>query len=109
MSAPVPLDDLLAGAPSVQVRRRRGPADTVVTGIALDSRRVEPGTLFACLPGSSVDGHDFAPAAVAAGASALLVERELDLAVAQVVVTDARVALGPLAASFHGHPSEQLL
>jgi UDP-N-acetylmuramoyl-L-alanyl-D-glutamate--2,6-diaminopimelate ligase len=103
------LDDLLAGAPAVRVRRRSGPQHAMVEGVTLDSRQVAPGFLFACLRGAAVDGHDFAPAAVDAGASVLLVERELDLPVTQVVVDDSRAALGPLAAAFHGHPSEQLL
>ena len=74
-----------------------------------DSRRTEPGWLYACLPGANVDGHDFAPAAVEAGAAALLVERPLDLAVAQILVADARAALGPVAAAVHGDPSSELI
>ena len=45
-------------------------ASVEVRGAAIDSRAVAPGCLFACLPGAKVDGHDFAPAAVAAGAGA---------------------------------------
>jgi UDP-N-acetylmuramoyl-L-alanyl-D-glutamate--2,6-diaminopimelate ligase len=55
-----------------------------------------------------VDRHDFAPAAVEAGAVALVVERELELAVPQVVVEDARAAMAPLAARFHGDPTAEL-
>ena len=52
------------------------------------------------MPGEKVDGHDFAAAAVEAGAAALVVERELELDVPQVVVADARAAMAPLAARF---------
>jgi UDP-N-acetylmuramoyl-L-alanyl-D-glutamate--2,6-diaminopimelate ligase len=76
-----------------------------ITAVAHDSRRVVPGALFCCVPGRRTDGHDHAEAAVAAGAVALLVERFLPLAVAQVRVPDVRRALGPLAQRFHGDPS----
>src|SRR4029077_13033773 len=50
-------------------------------------------------------GHDPAPEAVARGAVALLVERPLPLPVSQARVPSVRAALGPLAATLHGHPS----
>jgi UDP-N-acetylmuramoyl-L-alanyl-D-glutamate--2,6-diaminopimelate ligase len=104
------LDDLLAGAPEVQVRRRVGPDAVRVAGIAHDSRAVRAGNLFCCLRGDRVDGHDFALKAVDAGAVALLAERPLDVLpdVAQVLVDDARVAMAPVAAAFHGRPSEAM-
>jgi UDP-N-acetylmuramoyl-L-alanyl-D-glutamate--2,6-diaminopimelate ligase len=64
--------------------------------------------LFFCVPGERVDGHEFAAAAVEAGAAGLVVERELELDVAQVVVADARAAMAPLAARFWGDPTEEL-
>ncbi len=75
-----------------------------------DSRGVEPGWLYCCVPGSQVDGHDFAPAAVRAGAAALLVERVLDAVdtVPQIVVSSTRSALGPVAAAVHGSPSTSM-
>jgi UDP-N-acetylmuramoyl-L-alanyl-D-glutamate--2,6-diaminopimelate ligase len=76
--------------------------------LAYDSRKVGPGTLFFCVPGEKVDGHEFGPAAVEAGAVALVVERELELDVAQVVVPDARAAMAPLASAFYGDPSGEL-
>jgi UDP-N-acetylmuramoyl-L-alanyl-D-glutamate--2,6-diaminopimelate ligase len=69
---------------------------------------VESGTLFFCVPGEKVDGHEFAAAAVEAGAVGLVVERELELEVAQVVVADARAAMAPLAARFWGDPTSEL-
>src|SRR5262249_7432035 len=54
------------------------------------------------------DGHRHAPAAVAAGAVGLVVERLLDLSVPQLVVEDARAAMNALAAPFFGHPSRSL-
>ena len=75
-----------------------------ITGIELDSRKVQPGTLFFCIPGTKVDGHDYAPVALEKGAAALVVERELDLNVPQLVVESARTALAYIAAAFYGNP-----
>ncbi len=79
-----------------------------VGSLAYDSRKVGAGTLFFCVPGGKSDGHDFAGAAVEAGAVALVVERELEVEAAQVVVPDARVAMAPLAARFWGDPTGEL-
>jgi UDP-N-acetylmuramoyl-L-alanyl-D-glutamate--2,6-diaminopimelate ligase len=82
--------------------------DAQVTSVVHDSRASGPGALFCCVPGRTVDGHDHAPAAVAAGAVALLCERFVDVEVAQARVADVRAAMGPVAATFHGHPSSSL-
>jgi UDP-N-acetylmuramoyl-L-alanyl-D-glutamate--2,6-diaminopimelate ligase len=82
------------------------PAD--VTSLAYDNRKVEPGTLFFCVPGERADGHQFAADAVERGAVALVVERELGLGVPEVVVEDSRAAMAPLAASFWGDPTGEL-
>lgn len=85
-------------------------AGVEVTSLAYDSRSVETGTLFFCVPGTGdTDGHDFAADAVEAGAAALVVEHELDLGVPQVVVSSARNAMAPIAARFNGDPSSELL
>ena len=79
-----------------------------VVDLAYDSRRVADGTLFFCAPGAATDGHHHAEAAVAAGAVALVVERELPIAVPQVVVASTRMQMGPLADTFFEHPSRHL-
>jgi UDP-N-acetylmuramoyl-tripeptide--D-alanyl-D-alanine ligase len=62
--------------------------DDVVTGsVITDSRSAEPGCLFVAINGERVDGHDFAAAAVAAGAVAVLAERPLP-GLPTIVVTD---------------------
>lgn len=88
-----------------------GDASQPVTGIAHDSRSVRPGNVFACLRGASFDGHDHAPAAVAAGAAALLVDHRLDGVgdVVQLIVRDTRVAVGPASAAAWGDPADRLL
>jgi UDP-N-acetylmuramoyl-L-alanyl-D-glutamate--2,6-diaminopimelate ligase len=83
--------------------------DVQITAITYDSRSVAPGALFCCLRGARTDGHDHAPAAVAAGAAALLVDHPVPgVAVPQVVVADTRAAMARVAAAFFGHPSRQL-
>lgn len=72
-------------------------AGVAVTGpVVVDSRLVEAGSLFVAVPGQNVDGHDFAAAAVAAGAALVLATRPVD-GVPCVVVGDVQVALGELA------------
>ncbi len=64
-----------------------------INGLAIDSRVVQSGDLFAALPGERVDGHDFAERAAQQGAAALLVQRELDADCPQIVVKDCQQAL----------------
>src|SRR5437763_7304734 len=82
--------------------------DAEVSSLAYDSRDVEPGALFFCVPGFEADGHDFAGDAVGRGATALVVERPLGLGVPEVVVADARAAMAPVAARFYDDPSAEL-
>jgi UDP-N-acetylmuramoyl-L-alanyl-D-glutamate--2,6-diaminopimelate ligase len=82
--------------------------DVEISNLAYDSRAVTAGTLFLCVTGFSSDGHEFAPAAIAAGAAALVVERPLGLGVPEVVVPSTRAAMAPLAARFEGEPSKEL-
>jgi UDP-N-acetylmuramoyl-L-alanyl-D-glutamate--2,6-diaminopimelate ligase len=90
---------------------RRGGAgdDPDVRAVVHDTHDVAPGSLFCCVRGGLVDGHDLAGGAVAAGAVALLVDHALPLAVPQVVVPDVRRAMGPIAAAFWGDPSHELV
>ncbi len=53
-----------------------GASDTVVRGACIDSRQVGEGGLFVCFPGERVDGNDYAPKAIEAGAHAVALTRE---------------------------------
>jgi UDP-N-acetylmuramoyl-L-alanyl-D-glutamate--2,6-diaminopimelate ligase len=94
---------------SVDVLEVRGDPRTEIASVTHDSRAVAAGDLFCCVPGSTADGHDHAPAAVAAGAAALLVERPLGLPVAEARVASVRAAMGPVAAAAWGQPSTKLV
>ena len=73
------------------------PATTVSGESQTDSREVTPGNIFFARKGEETDGHLFAAKAVDAGAALLVVEREVDVRVPQIVVADATQALGALA------------
>ena len=66
--------------------------DIVLTVAVTDSREAAPGALFVCIPGSRVDGHDFVPAAVALGASAVLASRPLPQAGVPVLLPGERIS-----------------
>ena len=85
-----------------------GAGETEISDLAYDSNEVGEGTLFFCVSGMTADGHDYAPAAVEAGAAALVVERPLDLGVPELRVADSRAAMPPLAARFFGDPTGEL-
>jgi UDP-N-acetylmuramoyl-L-alanyl-D-glutamate--2,6-diaminopimelate ligase len=99
------LRELLAGT---EVAEFAGPERVEVSSLAYDSRQVQTGSLFFCVPGERSDGHDFAPAVVEAGAGALVVERLLDLPVAQARVSSSRAAMAPVAVRFWGDPTARL-
>ena len=101
------LADLLTALP----QKKTSPySDVEITGLAYDSRRVAPGHLFVAFKGGDFDGHDFIPQAVAAGAAAVVGERQLQPVgdLPYVRVSDARLALAQLAAAWHGYPAWQL-
>jgi UDP-N-acetylmuramoyl-L-alanyl-D-glutamate--2,6-diaminopimelate ligase len=85
-----------------------GAPEVEISGLAYDNRSVTPGTLFFCVPGFKVDGHDFAPDAVKRGAAALVCQRPLDLGVPEILVDDVRAAMAEIAARFHGDPTATL-
>ncbi|OWA36709.1 UDP-N-acetylmuramoyl-L-alanyl-D-glutamate--2,6-diaminopimelate ligase [Saccharibacillus sp. O16] len=85
-----------------------GEADVECTGIEIDSRKVKAGDLFICLPGFTVDGHDYAKQAEEKGAAALVVERELDTQLPQLLVRDSRMAMAVLANAMFDEPSRKM-
>jgi UDP-N-acetylmuramoyl-L-alanyl-D-glutamate--2,6-diaminopimelate ligase len=99
------LAELFAGTVPGEIT---GEGDVEVTDLAYDSRRVRPGTLYFCVRGERADGHDFAPEAVKHGAVALVVDRPLDVPVAQVRVRDVRAAMAPVAVQFFRDPTAEL-
>jgi UDP-N-acetylmuramoyl-L-alanyl-D-glutamate--2,6-diaminopimelate ligase len=104
-ASPRPLSELLASVPHAEVR---GDAAAAVRDVTYRSGEVRPGSLFFCVPGDHVDGHDFAQDAARAGATAAVVERWLPISSTQVHVPTVRSAMGPMASTFFGNPSRRL-
>lgn len=105
LPAPTRIDALAALIAGARVV---GDGSASVTGISSDTRSVRPGTIFSCVIGSHVDGHVLAAEAISRGAVALLVERQLDVDVPQIVVMSSRVATGIVAAAVFGRPSDKM-
>ncbi|MED1015075.1 UDP-N-acetylmuramoyl-L-alanyl-D-glutamate--2,6-diaminopimelate ligase [Bacillus atrophaeus] len=82
--------------------------DPDITSIEMDSREVKTGSLFVCVKGYTVDGHDFAQKAVENGATAIVAERELDVSVPVTIVRNSQRALSVLSDAFYGQPTKQL-
>lgn len=72
-----------------------GPADVAVSHITADSREVKAGSLFICLTGAHVNGHDYIEKAIAGGAVAVLVSQPVTVpaGIAVLTVADTRVAM----------------
>lgn len=88
-----------------------GSTDKQITGLAIDSRKVAEGMLFAALRGTQTDGHIYIPQAVSAGAVAVLCEEfpdTTDPSVVYLKVQDSSATLGTVAANYHEHPSAKL-
>ena len=88
-----------------------GGTDVEITGVDIDSRRVERGHLFVAMRGTQVDGHTFIPKAVAQGAAAILCEdmpEETADGVTYVQVASTEDAVGEVATAFYGDPSRKL-
>lgn len=83
--------------------------DLKVTGISTDNRLVQPGDLFICIKGYTVDGHRFAKQAEDAGAVAIICEHEVEgVTIPQIIVNDTSAELPRLAHIFFNQPTQQL-
>jgi UDP-N-acetylmuramoyl-L-alanyl-D-glutamate--2,6-diaminopimelate ligase len=100
-----------------QVLAVRGPLQVEITAVTSDSRQIVPGALFVCTPGYRAEGgetradrHEYVGAAIAAGAVAVVLERDVELPGEATVVRarDAWSALAIASSRFYGDPSAQL-
>ena len=82
--------------------------DVEVGELQYNSRKVKAGDVFCCIVGTFADGHAYAAQAVEQGAAALVVERELPLAVPQVLVPNTRIAMAEMAAGYYGYPAKDM-
>ena len=88
-----------------------GDADIEITGVNIDSRRIEAGHLFVAVPGTVTDGHKFIPKAIEQGAVAVLCEyfpNKREPGVTYVAVESTEAWVGEVATQFYGDPSRKL-
>ena len=89
----------------------KGSTEVEVTGVNIDSRRIEPGHLFVAIKGTQTDGHKFIPKAIELGAKSVLCEEipaEQTEGVTYVAVASTEDAVGKVATLFYGDPSRKL-
>ena len=88
-----------------------GDVEVEITGVNIDSRRIEKGHLFVAIPGTQTDGHKFIPKAIELGAAAILCEKvpeEQTAGVTYVQVSSTEDAVGKVTTLFYGDPSRKL-
>ncbi len=93
---------------NVEIEKIIGNADLEIKNIQTDSNSVGKQSLFVCLSGCRFDGHNFAKVAQKYGACAVVCEKDLDLAVTQIIVKNSRVALGIIASNFYGNVTSDM-
>lgn len=82
--------------------------DVNITGISYNSKTTQSGDIFVCLVGEHTDGHEYFKGALELGAKALLVERELDCNIPQIIVKSTRKQIADIADTFYNSPSKSL-
>ncbi len=108
------LRTLIAAAELLPEMAAGADLSVAVTGVTADSRRVQPGSVFVAVSGARHRGIDFVPAALQAGAVAVVVdsaptaEQRRIWNIPILLVNDARAAVGPLCSAWHGHPSRSM-
>ena len=88
----------------------QGSVQIEITQLANDSRRVTEGSVFVCISGAVVDGHEFVQDVVDKGAIAVIVEKEVDAPkdITVIKVENTRYALALASAAYFGYPAEEL-
>ena len=88
-----------------------GSTDKEIAGVCIDSRQTEQGYLFMAMRGTQTDGHTYIPAAIGKGAVAVLCEelpQELAGDVTYIRVKDSEEAVGLVATTFYGDPTDKM-
>lgn len=96
---------------SISILQIAGPAETEITGVNIDSRKIEKGHLFVAIKGTQTDGHKFIAKAIELGATAILCEdmpEEKIESVSYLQVTSTEDVVGQVATNFYGNPSKKL-
>ena len=96
---------------NVEVLNILGDTEVEITGVNIDSRKIEKGHLFIAIPGTQTDGHKFIPKAIEQGAVAVLCEyfpNKREPGVTYIAVESTEDNVGKVATLFYGNPSSKL-
>ena len=96
---------------NVEVLNILGNEDIEISGVNIDSRRIEAGHLFVAIPGTQTDGHKFIPKAIEQGAVAVLCEyfpNKRESGITYIAVESTEDCVGEVATQFYGDPSKKL-
>lgn len=103
------LEQLMALIPHSVIQGR---IDRKIAAVTHDSRKVSPGTLFFCVAGVHVDGHDFIAEAARSGADAVIVEKDMpalaDTDITIIKVENTRTAMQAIVPYFFDYPGRKL-
>ena len=102
------LNEILKNVRNSDFERLGGINDVEVHGLSYDSRLINSGDLFFCFKGEKKDSHDFAYDAIKSGASALVVERKIDIDFPQVISSSSRKIMSEIAEIFYEFPSREI-
>ena len=88
----------------------KGNFDIEITGLYYDSRKIEEGSLFYCMEGTSVDGHDYIQSAIEKGARVIVISKDVEIGedVTVIKIKDARRMLSLIAINYYDDPSKDL-
>lgn len=88
----------------------QGSLETEITELVYDSRKAVEGCAFLCISGTRNDAHSYIPSAIEKGATAIIVEKQVEVAadVTVVSVKSARKALAYMSAAYFGNPAEKM-
>ncbi|MFY9176453.1 MAG: UDP-N-acetylmuramoyl-L-alanyl-D-glutamate--2,6-diaminopimelate ligase [Caldicoprobacterales bacterium] len=99
------LKELIKGIEYIKIQ---GVQDREIQTMHYDSRKVTPNSLFFCIKGLTVDGHDYADQAVAKGAKVLVLERDVEVKgeITKIFVPNTKTAMAYMARNYYGNPTE---
>jgi UDP-N-acetylmuramoyl-L-alanyl-D-glutamate--2,6-diaminopimelate ligase len=102
------LNDILEG---INILEIHGNIDSSISSVSLDSRIIEPNSLFVALSGNVTDGHNFINEVIEKGAKVIVHEKDIEdykPSVTYIKVGDSHEAVGIIASNFYGNPSRHL-
>ena len=102
------LEEILNG---IHVAEIKGNLDKEISGLEIDSRKIESGHMFVAVRGTQTDGHTYIDKAIEKGASVIVCETypdNIDSDITYIKVNDTEDVVGKLATAFYGHPTSKL-